>query len=109
MTCAEETIRSSSRSRPATLVIHRSTGRSGAPNRCPYQPGESMPAPYPLPRDSLRWVHGTHVMSVFVLGSPFSRARSAATVTLRRSAGTCQAPHTTATAPPGNSRSAARN
>ncbi|CAM5654358.1 hypothetical protein SGRIM128S_09354 [Streptomyces griseomycini] len=107
MTCADDTIRSSSRSSPATLVIHRSTGRSGAPNRCPYQPGESMPAPYPLTRDSLRLVQGTQVMSVLTLGSPFSRARSAATVAFRRSAGTCQAPHTTAT-PSSNSRRAAR-
>lgn len=49
MTCAEDTIRSSSRSRNATFVSQRSTGRSGAPNRCAYQPGESMPAPYPRP------------------------------------------------------------
>lgn len=54
MTWAGETIRSSSRNSPATLVIHRSTGRSGALNRWPYQPGESIPAPYPLARDSRR-------------------------------------------------------
>ncbi len=107
MTCAEETIRSSSRSSPATFVIHRSTGRSGALNKCPYQPGESMPAPYPLVRESLRWVHGTHVMSVLTLGSPLSSALSAATVAFCRRAGTCQAPQTTAT-PSSNSRCAAR-
>lgn len=103
MTWAGETIRSSSRSSPATLVIHRSTGRSAAPNRCPYQPGESTPAPYPLTRASRRYVHGTHVMSALTLGSPFTSARSAATAVLSRSAGTCHAPHTTTTPPP-NSR-----
>lgn len=108
MTCAEETRRSSSRSSPATLVIHRSTGRSGAPNRCPYQPGESIPAPYPLARASRRCVHGTQVRSALTLGSPLSRARSAATDARRRSAGTCHAPHTTATPSSPTSRPAAR-
>ncbi|CAM5497238.1 hypothetical protein SPURM210S_06304 [Streptomyces purpurascens] len=67
-----------------------------------------MPAPYPLIRDSLRWVHGTQVMSVLTLGSPFSSALSAATVAFCRRAGTCQAPQTTAT-PSSNSRCAARS
>lgn len=108
MTCADDTIRSSSRSSRATLVIQRSTGRSGAANRCPYQPGESMPAPYPLIRASRRCVQGTHVMSAFALGNPLSSARSAPAVVFCRSAGTCQAPHTTATSSP-NSRCAARS
>ncbi len=107
MTWAGETTLSSSRSSWATPVSQRSTGRSAAANRCPYQPGDSMPAPYPPALDSLRWVQGTQVMSTLVLGSPFTRARSAATATRRRSAGTCQAPQTTAT-PRANSRPAAR-
>ncbi len=96
MTCAEETCRSSSRSSPATLVSHRSTGRSRAAKRWAYQPGEVIPAPYPPARASLRCVQGTQVVSTLTLGRPLSRALSAATVVLARSAGTCQAPHTTA-------------
>ncbi len=108
MTWADETSLSSSRSSPATLVIQRSTGRSGAENRWPYHPGEAIPAPYPLARESRRWVQGTQVSSAFTLGSPLSSARSAATVVLRRSAGTCQAPHTTATRSGPNSFCAVR-
>ena len=66
-----------------------------------------MPAPYPLERASLRWVQGTQVRSVFTFGRPFSSARSAPTAAFLRSAGTCQAPHTTATSSP-NSRCAER-
>ncbi|CAM5624220.1 hypothetical protein SFIMM107S_05085 [Streptomyces griseus] len=108
MTWAVETNRSSARSSPATLVIQRSMGRSAASKRCPYQPGESIPAPYPLCRASLRWVHGTQVRSVLTFGRPLSRARSAARVVRAASAGTCQAPQTTATPSP-NSLRAVRN
>jgi hypothetical protein len=97
MTWADDTGRSSSRSSPATLVIQRTTGRSGAVNRCRYQPGEAIPAPYPLARDSRRCVHGTQVTSAFTFGSPLSRPRSAVAVVDAASAGTCHAPHTTAT------------
>lgn len=97
MTCAEDTGRSSSRRSPATLVIQRVTGRSGAVNRCRYQPGDAIPAPYPLDLDSRRCVHGTQVISALTLGSPLSSARSAVAVVFPASAGTCHAPHTTAT------------
>lgn len=106
MTSALDTVLSVSRSSPATFVIQRSTGRSGAPKRCPYQPGDSIPAPYPLCRASLRWVQGTQVSSVLTLGIPLRRARSAATVVLVWSAGTCHAPQTTATSSPNSLRAA---
>ncbi len=98
MTCAELTGWSSARSSSATRVIQRASGSSSVlVNRWWYQPGESMPAPYPVCWESLRCVQGTQVISVFTfLGSSASSARSCATVGMVCSAGTCQAPQTTA-------------
>ena len=45
MTWADDTGRSFSRSRPATLVSQRGTTWSGVVNRWWYHPGDSIPAP----------------------------------------------------------------
>ena len=98
MTWALETGWPSWRSTPATSTSQRATGRSVEVNRWWYQPGERTPAPYPCQDASRAWVHGTHVIATLTFASPRTVAASAAALgSGAASAGTCQAPQTTAT------------
>ena len=98
MTWALEAGRSRSRSARATLTSQRGMVPSGAVHRWWYQPGEVMPAPYPLALASRCAVHGTQVRVTFRLALPRSTAASAlAGGSGQVSTGACQAPQTTAT------------
>src|SRR5581483_12526458 len=87
----------SSRRTPAALVSQPSIGCASSLNRWSYQPGERTPAPYPDANASRPYVQGTQVIVAFTFGRPRSNRSSwLAGGSGLASAGTCQAPQTTA-------------
>ena len=96
ITEAEDASCPSPRRRRAALVSHVGMGSCGFFQRCPYQPGERTPAPYPLENVSRSSVHGIHVAAILCFSNPLRSALSSPTLEVPLSAGACHAPQITA-------------